>query len=60
MRNDPLLERLNEIIEQLALTSEDNSSTEILENPLKHHVEPSNQPAVMYETLASKLCKENS
>jgi len=60
MRNDPLLERLNEIIENLTLSSEEQLSTEILENPLKHHVEPSSQPAVMYETLANKLCKENS
>lgn len=40
MRNDPLLERLNEIFELLAMTSEEQNTTEILENPLKHHVEP--------------------
>lgn len=39
---------------------DDFKVTEIAENPLKHHLEPNNNPAQMYEVITHKLCKENS
>lgn len=63
MQTDPLMAGLHKTFSEFVLIPDESQSVdafEMLDNPLKHHLQLNQTPARMFESLVNKLNKENS